>query len=165
MPSAISIHAILDVIPYKRHHSRHRLAVKRGAFIEKWAVINTWHGDVILEKGAAVGIGSIVIGPVTLGEKSRCSQNCFVSGESHLFEDVSGDFTREGDKIAEVVIEKNVWIGSNCVLLPGIRIGKNCVIGAGSVVTKDVPDFSVVVGNPARIIRRYDFNEKTWVKV
>lgn len=52
-----------------------------------------------------------------------------------------------------VHIGKNVWIGSNSTVLPGITIGENAVVGAGSVVTKDVPPMTVVAGNPARIIK------------
>ena len=50
----------------------------------------------------------------------------------------------------------NVWIGGNVVVLPGVKIGDNCVIGAGSVVTKDIPDNSVAVGNPCKVIRKID---------
>lgn len=49
-------------------------------------------------------------------------------------------------------IEENVWIGSGAIVLPGVRIGKNAIVGAGSVVTKDVPEGAVVAGNPARIL-------------
>ncbi len=60
------------------------------------------------------------------------------------------DFTRFSEPI---VIEDRVWIGSNAVVLPGVRIGFGSVIGAGSVVTRDVPPMSVAVGSPARVIR------------
>lgn len=53
-----------------------------------------------------------------------------------------------------VYIEDNVWIGSNVVILPGVRIGKNSVIGAGSIVTKDIPANVVAVGNPCRVLRK-----------
>lgn len=58
-----------------------------------------------------------------------------------------------------VIIEEDVWIGANVTILPGVIIEKCSVIGAGSIVTKDVPPFSVVIGNPARIIRTIDENE------
>lgn len=60
-----------------------------------------------------------------------------------------------------VIIGEGSWLGENvCVI--GASIGKNCVIGANSVVTKDIPDYSVAVGSPARIIRRYDFEMQKW---
>jgi acetyltransferase-like isoleucine patch superfamily enzyme len=63
-----------------------------------------------------------------------------------------------------VTIADDVWIGGNVVILAGISIGKHAVIGAGSVVTKDVPPYSVVVGNPAKIVKKYDFNLNAWIK-
>ncbi len=69
---------------------------------------------------------------------------------------------------AEVVIGDNVWIGGNSVICPGVKIGSNTVIGAGSVVTRDVPEWSVAAGNPCRVIRKvtavdlkYYFRDKT----
>lgn len=55
-----------------------------------------------------------------------------------------------------IVIRKGAWIGANAVVLAGVEIGKHAVVGAGSVVTKDVPDYSVVVGNPAKVIKTLD---------
>ncbi len=54
----------------------------------------------------------------------------------------------------EVTIGDNVWIGGNTVICPGVTIGHNTVIGAGSVVTRDIPDWSVAAGNPCRVIRK-----------
>jgi len=52
-----------------------------------------------------------------------------------------------------IYIGDDCWLGANCILMPGVRIGKGCTVGAGSIVTKDVPDWSVVVGAPARVVR------------
>lgn len=57
----------------------------------------------------------------------------------------------------EIKVGSNVWFGGNVVVLPGITIGNNCVIGAGSVVTKNIPDNVVAAGNPAKIIKKIDF--------
>ena len=54
----------------------------------------------------------------------------------------------------EVTIGDNAWIGGNSVICPGVHIGSNCVIGAGSVVTKDIPDWSIAAGNPCKVIRK-----------
>tara|TARA_B100001287_G_scaffold238699_1_gene212269 strand:- start:5658 stop:6212 length:555 start_codon:yes stop_codon:yes gene_type:complete len=65
-------------------------------------------------------------------------------------------------KIGKVNIEDNVFIGANSIILPGVSIGKNAIIGAGSVVTKDIPENSIVVGNPAKVIGDIDsFLSKT----
>jgi acetyltransferase-like isoleucine patch superfamily enzyme len=164
-PSSISISARLDVIPRSPHHQRHRLFMARKSLIENSCTICTWHGDVILKEGASVGIGSIVIGPVTMGEGSICSQNCFIGGQSHIFQDVSKDYLRQGVETKQVVIGKNVWIGSNAVILLGVKIGDNSVIGAGSTVVDDIPPYSVAVGNPARVVKRYNFEAKKWERV
>jgi acetyltransferase-like isoleucine patch superfamily enzyme len=106
-----------------------------------------------------------VIGPVLIGEGSACSQNCFISGQSHHYEDISKNFLRQGIQTDQVVIGKNVWIGANSSILPGVTIGDNSVIGAGSTIIEDVPPYSVVVGNPAKIVRQYDSATKQWKRV
>ncbi len=60
----------------------------------------------------------------------------------------------------EVVIGDNVWIGGNTVICPGVHIGNNVVIGAGSVVTKDIPDWSIAAGNPCKVIRKITEDDK-----
>jgi len=164
-PSSISINCQLDVIPRHTGLQWHRLALGKKARIEKWCVVNTWHGDVILEQGSSIGIGSIVIGPVRFGRDSVCSQNCFITGESHLYQDITKRIRSQGYEIAEVVFGDNVWIGSNCVILPGVTIGANSVIGAGSVVTKSIPSSSVAVGNPAKVIMQYSAESGQWLRI
>jgi acetyltransferase-like isoleucine patch superfamily enzyme len=163
-PSSISLNARLDVLPRAAHHERHKLIIRKRSLIEAQCVINTWHGDVIIEEGASVGIGSIILGPVQIGEKSVCAQNCFICGQSHLYQDVSMHFLRQGLKIQQVVIGKNVWIGSHTVILPGVSIGSNSIIGAGSIVVEDIPSYSMALGNPARVIKHYDFRKERWVR-
>jgi len=164
-PSSISLWARLDVIPRARHHERHRLLLGKKTLIESMCVVCTWHGDVILKDGAGIGIGSIIMGPVIIGENSICSQNCFISGQSHCYQDVSKNFLRQGVQTSRVVIGKNVWIGANSVILPGVTIGDNSVIGAGSTIVGDVPAYSVAAGNPAKIIKQYDFKTKQWKRI
>jgi len=164
-PSSISLWARLDVIPRAQHHERHRISIGTNTLIESLCAICTWHGDVILKDGASIGIGSIVMGPVLIGEGSACSQNCFISGQSHHYEDILKNFLRQGFETEQVVIGKNVWIGANSVILPGVKIGDNSVIGAGSTITENVPACSVAAGNPAKIIKQYDSEAKKWVRI
>ncbi len=58
-----------------------------------------------------------------------------------------------------VVIKESAWIGAGATILPGVCVGKHAIVGASAVVTKDVPDYAVVVGNPARVIKMLDHNK------
>jgi acetyltransferase-like isoleucine patch superfamily enzyme len=62
----------------------------------------------------------------------------------------------------DVIIEENVWIGESCSILPGTTIGKCSIIGANSVVSKSIPAYSIAVGNPARVVKSYDFSTRKW---
>lgn len=64
-----------------------------------------------------------------------------------------------------VVIENNVWIGELCSVLPGVTIGENSIIGSNSVVTKSIPANSIAVGNPAKVIKRFNFKTKRWERL
>jgi lipopolysaccharide O-acetyltransferase len=63
----------------------------------------------------------------------------------------------------KVIIDSKVWLGEGVVVLPGVHIGKNAIVGANAVVTKSVPENTIVAGNPARIIKTYDTETKSWV--
>ena len=74
--------------------------------------------------------------------------------QNHNFSRTDIPMNQQGNSPARpIVIGDDVWIGANVIILPGVSIGKGCVIGAGSVVTKSVPEYSVVAGNPAKIIK------------
>lgn len=64
-----------------------------------------------------------------------------------------------------VNIENDVWIGEKVIILPGVTIGKRSIIGAGSVVTKSIPAYSIAVGNPAKVIKKWDFELNSWIPV
>ncbi len=84
---------------------------------------------------------------IIFGSNVRIASGCKIISANHNFDDY--------DKIVEcrpIVIGNNVWIGTNAVVLPGVHIGENVIIGAGSVVTKDIPENSIAVGSPCRVI-------------
>ena len=71
----------------------------------------------------------------------------------------------QGVSTAPIVIEDETWVGANVVILAGVTVGKHCIIAAGSVVTKDVPAYSVAVGNPARVVKKYNHQTNSWNKI
>lgn len=89
----------------------------------------------------------------------------YIADNVHEFEDISSPIIAQPVKFKGTVrIKSGSWLGENvCVI--GANIGRNSVIGANSVVTKDIPDYSVAVGSPARIIKQYDHKIKAWIKV
>lgn len=62
-------------------------------------------------------------------------------------------------------IGKNCWLGEGVIVMPGVTIGDGCVIGAHSVVNKDMPAACIAVGSPARVVKKFDFEKKSWIKI
>jgi acetyltransferase-like isoleucine patch superfamily enzyme len=86
-------------------------------------------------------------GSIEIGEDAQIGPGCLITTTDHnIYENLEASFKK-------VTIGKRAWIGANVTVLPGISIGDYAVVGAGSVVTKDVPAYSVVVGVPARVIK------------
>jgi acetyltransferase-like isoleucine patch superfamily enzyme len=130
--------------------------------IEDFTTINNAVGDVVIGDRTIVGIGSVIIGPVKIGNNVMIAQNIVMSGLNHGYEDISLSPREQKVTCKQITISDNVWIGSNSVITAGVTLGKHCVIGAGSVVTKNIPDYSVAVGNPARVIKKYNDESQSW---
>ena len=88
----------------------------------------------------------------------------YITDQNHGYEDVSRPISQQSQPERAVVIGDGSWLGYGAVVLPGVTIGKHVVIGANAVVTQDIPDYSVAVGSPARVIRRHD-SDLGWVTV
>ncbi len=114
-----------------------------------------------LKSGAYVSC----LGKVTIGEYFHCGQNLMIHTNNHDYD--HGDSIPYGRQniIKPVVIKDFVWCGANVIILPGVTIGEGCVIGAGSVVTKDIPDLAVAAGNPARVLKYRDKNHYEKLKI
>jgi acetyltransferase-like isoleucine patch superfamily enzyme len=148
----------IDVLPFNNFE------LGDYSTIEDFCTINNGVGDVIIGKNSIIGIGNVIIGPVTIGNNVMLAQHIVVSGLNHGYEDIS--IPPKDQKVSTncITIADNVWIGANAVITAGVSIGKHSVIGAGSVVTKNIPEYVVAVGNPAKILKRYNRESGNWEK-
>ena len=100
------------------------------------------------------------VAKITIGENCFMASNVAIYTAGHPIHPDSRNSMYEYG--IPVTIGDNVWIGGNTVICPGVTIGSNCVIGAGSVVTKDIPDWSMAAGNPCRVIRKITDEDKRY---
>lgn len=122
---------------------------------------------LVIEDGCVIGNFNHIYATksIILHRNVLTADKVYVSDNLHGYEDITSPiFKQPIVQNGTVEIGEGSWLGENvCVL--GANIGKHCVIGANSVVTHDIPDYCVAVGAPARVIKRYDFDNNKWVKV
>lgn len=133
--------------------------------IEDYSCLNNSVGDIIIGDYCRIGLSNTVIGPITIGNRVNISQNVVLIGLDHNYQDVHKGIIEQGVTTSPINIGDDTIIGANTIVLSGITIGKHCFIGAGCLVNKDIPDYTVAVGNPVRIIKQYDFNQEKWIRI
>lgn len=149
----------MDLLPFNDFR------IGTGSVIEDFSTINNGVGHVVIGAHSLIGMSNVVIGPVTIGDNVIMAQHVVISGLNHNYTDPALPISRQGVSVKAVVIEDDCWIGANAVITSGVTVGKHSVVAAGSVVTRDVPPFSVVAGNPARPVKRFDTGSGTWLRL
>lgn len=101
---------------------------------------------------------------ISIEEGVVMAENTYISDNTHSYDDVNVPIRDQNvTPLNSVDVGRGTWIGRNACIM-GCKIGRNCVIGAFSFVKKDIPDYCVVVGNPARIVKRYNPQSGSWEK-
>jgi galactoside O-acetyltransferase len=151
----------------KEHDKRKQLmseifaAVGEGCYIEPPLHAN-WGKHTSLGKGVYANFNLTLVDDtyITIGDHVMIGPNVTLATAGHP---IDPDRRREAHQFnIPITIEANVWLGAHCVVLPGVTIGENSVIGAGSVVTKDIPANVVAVGNPCRVLREINQRDKEY---
>ena len=93
-------------------------------------------------------------GPISIGNNVMIGPKCSLFAENHVFNDTSKSIKSQGVRQKGIIIGDDCWIGSNVVILDGVTIGSHVVIGGGTLITKDVPDFSIVIDRRERLLRK-----------
>jgi acetyltransferase-like isoleucine patch superfamily enzyme len=147
------------------------MKIGRGVRVEykTWlaAVPKSENHNCCLEIGDGSAIGHFnhiyATKRISIGKSVLTADKVYISDNMHEFSDVSIPIINQHVRqISEVEIGDGTWLGENvCVI--GAKVGKQSIVGANSVVTKDIPDYCVAVGAPARIVKRYSFDKKEWL--
>jgi acetyltransferase-like isoleucine patch superfamily enzyme len=124
--------------------------------VSRGCVIQGKTGSVTIEEKTDIGCNTIIssVTGVFLGKSVLIAGNCYIGGARYISERI--DLTMMDQGIyseGPVVIGDDVWLGAGVLVLDGVRIGKGCIVGAGAVVTKDLPDYAIAVGVPAAVVK------------
>jgi acetyltransferase-like isoleucine patch superfamily enzyme len=149
----------MDVMPFNF------FSLGADSTIEDFCTVNNGVGAVTIGERTRIGMSNVLIGPVEIGNDVMFAQNIVLSGLNHGYEDITVVPHEQKCTMSKIVIEDEVWLGANVVVVAGVRIGKHSVVAAGAVVTKDIPPYSVAVGNPAKVIKQYNEETKNWERV
>ncbi len=159
---------VIEVLKYLKHLPKRMLLLLRGYNIGRNVV--TGSGVTIEKRGTVIGhhvyIGqySYIGGNTLLGNYCMLSDNVNIVGHDHNFNRAGVPIISAGrpDIQPVTIVEDDVWIGHGATIMRGLRVGEGSIIGANSVVTKDVPPYSIFVGVPARFVR-FRFSEQDQV--
>lgn len=149
------------------------ISIGKNVYIGRggWLAASNMTGDkdstLIIKDGCSIGRFSHIYatGSIVIENKALLAEHVYIADNVHSYKDITIPIKDQGvNQNNHVIIGEGCWIGENVCII-GASIGKNSVIGANSVVTRDVPDYCVAVGIPARIIKRYDNKKGEWINV
>lgn len=162
------ISILKNALRYVKRYSRYLMILRSG--IETHP--NNFLINVSFEGSANVEPNNRMVGEpsITVGDNFYCNCSCHILGDITIGANVMigpqtviwsrdhgakpGMLINRQDHVNErISIADDVWIGANCTILKGVSLGRGCIIGAGSVVTKDVPEMAIFAGNPAKLVR------------
>ena len=125
-----------------------------------------YYPNLKIEDNVIIGYNfqCLVASNCTIGKNSLLASNILISTENHGInpEEI---YAKQKLYSKDVTIGENCWIGEKVTILPGVKLGNNVIVGAGSVVTKSFDSDVIIAGNPAKIIKKYNYNSSEWKKV
>lgn len=152
------------IVPPVRLNRIDRIKIGNGILIGANSWLQTIPDGDNISAAISIGDGTGIVGnctisaarQVTIQDGVLIAGNVYISDHKHRFSDKTQYIQDQGiDQILPVLVKRGAWIGQNVVICPGVTIGVGAVIGANSFVNRDVPDFCVAAGSPARVIKRF----------
>lgn len=178
MPGMFGIYMRKKYFQTKISHPKYKLTIKQNVefFGNNIKVGNHFSADrycrLYSDSNAEITVGDNVSlnknvminarggGKISIGNNCLIAPNVVIRSNNHVIDDIAVPIKEQGATEGYIILEDDVWIGSNAVILPNVRIGKGAVIGAGAVVTKDIEPYAIAVGVPAKKIKSRLTNEQ-----
>jgi len=149
-----------------------KISLGNGVCVGEGCYLNPQAGRIEIGDNVNIGRGCILRGDIHIGEWVEISENVYLHGDggleigkhahitqgtqiitgNHIFKDPTRPIMTQGAVLGKVEIGEDVFLGANSILLMGVKVGKGSVVGAGAVVTKNIPEYSISVGVPAKVI-------------
>ena len=139
---------------YLRRYILKKLAKSSGENVnlDKNVWILNWN-NLTIGDNSGIGMNSR-IGSVDIGKNVMMAPDCIMLTKNHSYDRVDIPMNQQGyNEDKKIIIGDDVWIGQRVIILPGVKVGDGSIIGAGSIVTKNIEPYSIVAGNPARLIK------------
>jgi acetyltransferase-like isoleucine patch superfamily enzyme len=153
--------ASVHLSPGYRNGKKGVLIICKKGELNKGVVIKSYGGTVSINQNTFLGEYVVIYGHggVTIGSNTLIAMHTCIVSSNHTIPLKNELIRSKPDILLPVIIGSDVWIGAGCKILGGVTIGDGCVIGAGSVVTKSLPPYSISVGNPAKVIKYREEND------
>jgi len=129
--------------------------ISKNVFVGRGSILSCKNGDIILEKNVNIGFNSEIFSgsKVVVGENTLIAAYVYIIGGGHDYSRVDIPISEQEKPSHGIKIEKNCWIGAGAEVFDNVTIGEDTIIGAGAVVSKDIPAFSIAAGVPARVAK------------
>ncbi len=130
--------------------------LRDGVVLSRNCIVLGKNGHIVFRERVDVGFNCVFasVSGITIGASTIIAGNCYIGGGRYHHDDLEQPIMDQGAySRGEIVIGENGWIGAGAIILDGVKLGKGVIVGAGAVVTKDAPDYAVLAGSPARILR------------
>ncbi|MBV6429332.1 MAG: 2,3,4,5-tetrahydropyridine-2,6-dicarboxylate N-acetyltransferase [Haliscomenobacter sp.] len=142
-------------LPYKKKYPKGSIVIGKNVVIKSHVSLLTYSGKIIIGDNTSINPYTIIYGhgDVKIGKNVMIAAQSIIVSSNHNFNNTSIPMNQQGISTQGIHISDDVWLGANVKVLDGVIIGKGAIIAAGSVVNKSVPDYAIVAGVPAKIIK------------
>jgi acetyltransferase-like isoleucine patch superfamily enzyme len=133
-----------------------QVSIGENTKIRPHVLLDGRHGSISIGSNSSINDNCVIygMGGLVIGNDVRIAAHTVIVSGNHNFDDPDTPIRLQGVTFAPISVGDDTWIAANVTILAGVEIGNGCVVGAGAVVTKSLPAYSIAVGNPARIIRK-----------